>query len=55
MHRAPVYGRLTRSTEVCIEQPFTQVMLAAPKYARSSRFFCRAVSIEEGSDEPFTH
>ena len=39
MHRAPVYDRLTGSIRVCIEQPFTQVMLGAPKYARSSRFF----------------
>ena len=36
MHRAPVYDRLTGSIRVCIEQPFTQVMLGAPKYARST-------------------
>ena len=55
MHRAPVYDRLTGSIRVCIEQPFTQVMLGAPKCARSSRFFCRAATIEEGSDQPFSH
>ena len=66
MHRAPVNDRLTGSTGVCIGQPFTQVMLGAPKYARSSRFFCRAASIEGRlltnaqsievcSEQPFTH
>ena len=70
MHRAPVYDRQTRSIEVCIEQPFTQVMLGAPKYARSSRFFAvllaskkarinplltNAQSIEVCSEQPFTH
>ena len=39
MHRAPVYDRLTGSTGVCIEQPFTQVMLGAPKYASEQPFF----------------
>ena len=54
MHRAPVYDRLTRSTEVCIEQPFMSCSQLLSMHG-AAIFFCRAASIEEGSDPPFTH
>ena len=55
MHRAPVYDRLTRSIEVCIEQPFTQIMLLASKKARINRLLTNAQSIEVCSEQPFSH